>query len=337
MSYKCKSSIWDLLALIAIFDDFSSFAYDLEKIKKTNLEACKTLVGYLEIWSPTWGVNSGSEQGNNFINKHKESIRKIKINSFSGRFMYSVLGFSPYEQDNFKSFYDYIKEHADERKQIEDFLKKIHKLGIEYVELDEGVDFTQCVYRLDERSIIDRKDDDVYYLQNMVGIPSVDGKFIYYKTLGSNYEIHSLVNKLLCESGLHGECITVKRLGIDPKSLPEILNKENFLDPIIALKNYLTNEQLDTTNGFLDLRKYVGYLGFVVGSLSSVAESINSANSKEELKRSLGIISNNYKTILRILGDYESEIQASNPAISNDFFTIAETARSQDTNKFTKH
>ena len=136
--------------------------------------------------------------------------------------MYSVLGFSPYEQDNFKSFYDYIKEHADERKQIEDFLKKIHKLGIEYVELDEGVDFTQCVYRLDERSIIDRKDDDVYYLQNMVGIPSVDGKFIYYKTLGSNYEIHSLVNKLLCESGLHGECITVKRLGIDPKSLPEI-------------------------------------------------------------------------------------------------------------------
>ena len=74
-------------------------------------------------------------------------------------------------------------------------------------------------------------------------------------------------------------------------------NHENFLDPIIALKNYLTNEQLDTTNGFLDLRKYAGDLGYVVGSLLIVAESINSANSKEELKRSLGIISNNYKTI----------------------------------------
>lgn len=308
-----------LLSLCYTLDSFSEFNNNLIEFMSNGKNA-KNRFYLLDIANKRHII--GLRKVKKFYQQNKNVIDVINVNSYSinnfigSNYDYDYKGnckMKPY----FETFYNYLIEHKDQKKQIVSLLKKLRDLGFTDICLNENEDFTNTTYSVSCNSY------NCSYMENMEALPNYSSDCVYYKTKGSNYKID--MGGLFVRLNYHYDIyITVNNLLFDPSLLPNSITKETTYDKILSLRDNQKDSCRAIQNS-VDLSLSVDDLYDIFNSTTKVVDGFESVKDKKQLKKKLSKIKEYLDDIKEISEQYDNSICKNTSKITKEQLKLEKT------------
>lgn len=305
-------SVDSLVALCYILDDYKK----LDESIKTNLtekNSIKTTNDLVDISHNPRKV--GGKAAREIYSKNKYTIDTINRYSNISSFLYyndnwhrNVFSKRDIEFD-LDYFYEYILNNRDKLTQIRSVLKRIKKLGINNLELDENLDFRDNIYTVNPNF---SSNDKIYYLDNIVIIPNYDHGMIKYKTIDSPYEITTQPENYtndFSKGNISKYNIDIKlnSFVFDKNRLPDKITRTTTFERITYLRRWVTdacNSVRNYVDLSIDVDKFKDMYNDIVNDLINTEDIDN----KESIHIILRKISNNIQLLEAITNGYKEKI-----------------------------
>ena len=302
-----KIEIDNLIALYHIIDDFEEFEKKLKPAISTKYNRDFTY----NLWKISRGkFKLGAFKARKFYKENKAIIDTINkysdILSFINR-SYDWIG-DPY--GNLHFFYQYLIEHKNEIDKILSVLEKLKELGFTSFEFNENLDFTKETYNIDSSY-----NYSITYVDNIKVIPHYE-YYIKYGTTSSNYKMELRTNTK-GEFSEYGREIILNSLLFNANRLPEKIDKETIIEPILKLKEEQQEKSapirnsVDINVSIFDLETRLGYTINTISRLEGV-------KNKKELLEVLANIKQDVEKLRTLGSEYDSSLTETEPTLTSD-------------------
>ena len=288
----------NLIALCHILDDFDEFEESLEKVisPKYNRDFV------FQLFNVSKGKKVfGARKAKKFYQENKEIIDIINQHTNIARFINDSYGYCGESNGDLDFFFQYFLIHIDEVDKILLLLEKIKELGFENFEFNKSCDFTKEGYGIEPDF---RRNFMIMYVANAEVVPSYDSH-IYFKTSDSSYKMEL---KIIGEDiSQYGKELTVNNLVFDPNTLPDKIDKEHVLDPIVAAKNAQYKETRTIRNS-VDLGIGVMDLENQLVSTKVLVQGLDGVENKDELLEVLDRIGSDVLKLKELSLEYDASV-----------------------------
>ena len=221
-------------------------------------------------------------------------------------------------KSSFETFYKYLIEHRDEKKQIVSLLKKLRDLGFTDICFNEEDNFVNTTYSVSCNMY------SCSYMENMEALPNYSRDYVYYKTTGSNYRI-DLGGKISSYGPYWNTYITVNNLLFDPSLLPDNISKETTYDKILSLKDS-QKENCNSIERAVDLSVSIDDLYNAFDFTDKVVNGFEDVKDKKQLKKKLSKIKEYLDDLKKISDQYDDSICENNSKITKEQLKLEKAA-----------
>lgn len=306
-----KIEVSTLLALCDILDSYEAFRNRLSLLLNN-----KNINPYKLIDLADGTVIIGHLKVKKFYNDNKDIIDKLRQHSCICEFINFTYLYNKKanKESEIEFFYKYFLNNIDKLEIIKSLLKRIKKLGINFIEFDAQADFT-----VDEYCINSILGDNyqISYLDNMKAISNYNSSVVKYITTNSNYLINVGVLSPSSIISNNRKSITVNSLFFDPDRLPKELSQESIFNNIIALKKECQEECIAIKNS-VDLNILLDNLNKQIQSIYKVIESIEQSENKIELKKVLDKLLKSFEELQLLDFKYNEDIVQTYNSITSE-------------------
>ena len=305
MKENYKIEINNLIALYHIMDDFEEFERKLKPLISTKYN--RDFV--YNLWKISRGkFTFGAFKARKFYKENKTIIDTIGEYSDISSFINRHYDWQGNQIGNLHFFYQYLIEHKNEIDKILALLEKLKELGFTSLEFNEDLDFTKENY-----SIVPSYNYSVTYVDNIEVIPHYES-YIKYGTTLSNYKMELRTNTKGDFSEYAREII-LNSLLFDPKRLPEKIDKETIIDPILKLneeqvkKSVPIRNSVDISVSIFDLETRLCYTTNTISRLEDV-------KNKKELLEVLSNMKKDVEKLRTLSSEYDSSVTENEPILT---------------------
>jgi hypothetical protein len=216
---------------------------------------------------------------------------------------------------NINFFHKYIKDNKSEIKSILSLLEKLEKLGFKKIKFCENFDFSKEEYQVEAKY---KYNHEITYLENIEILPTYDKNIVSYKTSGSNYKmvLKNMFGDYFMDGGVLGE-IYVNNLLFDASKLPDDINKKNFYDEIIKLKE-ANKKNCSTFKTSVSLSMDISDLNDIVNHIEKTIKGIDKNTDSSKLCLSLGTLKENLKELEIKVNEYNNNISSKSSNITKE-------------------
>ena len=311
MEGNMKIETKNLIALCHIIDDFEEFEKKLRHVISTKYNRDFTY----NLWKISRGkFTIGAFKARKFYKENKSIIDTIGKYSDISSFINRSYDWQGNPEGNLHFFYQYLIEHKNELDKILAVLEKLQELGFTSFEFNEDLDFTKENYSIDPSY-----NYSITYVDNIKVIPHYES-YIKYGTTSSNYkmELRTITNG---EFSKYGRGIILNSLLFDVNRLPEKIDKETIIDPILKLKEEQVKKSTPIRNS-VDINVSIFDLETRLGYTTNTISKLEGVKNKQELLEVLLNMKQDVEKLKTLSSEYDSSVSEKEPSLTSELLEI---------------
>ena len=307
MKENYKIEINNLIALYHIMDDFEEFERKLKPLISTKYN--RDFV--YNLWKISRGkFTFGAFKARKFYKENKAIIDTIGEYSDISSFINRHYDWQGNQIGNLHFFYQYLIEHKNEIDKILAVLEKLKELGFTSFEFNEDLDFTKETYNINQNY-----NSVVKYVDNIKMIPHYEN-YIKYGTTSSNYKME-LSTTIKSEFSKYGRKIILNSLLFDVNRLPEKIDKETIINPILKLKEEQQEKSAPIRNS-VDINVSIFDLETRLGYTTNTISRLEGVKNKKELLEVLSNMKQDVEKLRTLSSEYDSSVTENEPTLTPD-------------------